>query len=417
MNSKIKYLQHKADNMLRTDTAYLFKSGSWNILNFLMTVGFGVLTTIALANWLPKNILGTYQFILAIASILAVCTLSGVGTAIVRSVARGEEGMFRYGFRLKLKWSVIIVIISGVIATYYYLMGDVTLATAFLIVGVATPLIESFRLYEDYLRGKEAFKQTVTLGFWRKPIPLLAVAAAAYFSNDVLVLIAAYFISHTVSYGLVYFQVVKKYRPPVKKSASALTLSAHLSVMRVITMITTNIDKIVIWHFLGPVAVASFTIAQVSTRYAGGTLNSLAAIALPKVARQDLKILQSTLPRKVAIFTLGMMFAALVYVLLVPLVFSVVFPQYPESVIIAQILSVFFILSPSKIFSQVLIAHDLLKAQYMIIITSPLTLMTSLWVLTPKYELLGAALSVVITGILVTILNYLFFSFSSKKTR
>jgi len=233
----------------------------------------------------------------------------------------------------------------------------------------------------------------------------------------VLVLIAAYFISHTVSYGLVYFQVVKKYRPPVKKSASALTLSAHLSVMRVITMITTNIDKIVIWHFLGPVAVASFTIAQVSTRYAGGTLNSLAAIALPKVARQDLKILQSTLPRKVAIFTLGMMFAALVYVLLVPLVFSVVFPQYPESVIIAQILSVFFILSPSKIFSQVLIAHDLLKAQYMIIITSPLTLMTSLWVLTPKYELLGAALSVVITGILVTILNYLFFSFSSKKTR
>ena len=417
MNSKIKYLQHKADNMLRTDTAYLFKSGSWNILNFLMTVGFGVLTTIALANWLPKNILGTYQFILAIASILAVCTLSGVGTAIVRSVARGEEGMFRYGFRLKLKWSVIIVIISGVIATYYYLMGDVTLATAFLIVGVATPLIESFRLYEDYLRGKEAFKQTVTLGFWRKPIPLLAVAAAAYFSNDVLVLIAAYFISHTVSYGLVYFQVVKKYRPPVKKSASALTLSAHLSVMRVITMITTNIDKIVIWHFLGPVAVASFTIAQVSTRYAGGTLNSLAAIALPKVARQDLKILQSTLPRKVAIFTLGMMFAALVYVLLVPLVFSVVFPQYPESVIIAQILSVFFILSPSKIFSQVLIAHDLLKAQYMIIITSPLTLMTSLWVLTPKYELLGAALSVVITGILVTILNYLFFSFSSKKIR
>ena len=227
----------------------------------------------------------------------------------------------------------------------------------------------------------------------------------------------AYFLSHTISYGLVYFQVVKKYHPPLKESESALILSKHMSVMRIITMLTTNIDKIVICHFLGPIAVASFTIAQVTTRYASGVLNSLTVIVLPKVSKQELHILHKTLPRKVAIFTLAMLMVALLYASIVPFLFSIIFPEYPESVFIAQLLAVLFVLAPSKIFSQALIAHNLLKAQYFITFLSPVIFITLLLILTPEYQLLGAAVSVVITSAFVAALNFLFFFYFSKSTK
>lgn len=413
MNRYSDFLINRLEQILKTDVLYLLQGGFWSIINFLMTVSFGVLVTIALANWVPKDILGTYQFILAIASILAVCTLSGMGTAITRAVAIGRDGAYRYGVLLKLKWGISVFILSAIVSLYYLLNGDVVLSLAFLIVGVATPFIESFKLYENYLRGKEAFKEGVTLGFWRKPIPLIAVSAAAFLTNDVLILIGTYFLSHLISYGIVYLQVHKKFTPEYSEDPATLTLSKHMSLVKIFSQVTSNLDKILIWHFLGPVAVATFAIAQITTRYAAGVLNSLSSIALPKIARQNYTTLQKTLPKKILAFSILMLFAAAIYFLLIPFLFSIIFPEYSESVIIAQILSVLFVLSPSKIFSQALISHDLLKAQYIITISSPIIFGVLLWFMTPLYGVTGAAIAVVMVSVYVAILNYLFFILSN----
>ena len=405
----------RSEKYIKTDVRYLAKGSFWSIGNYLVTVGFGFLITIVLANYVPKDILGTYQFILAIASILAVCTLSGMNTAIVRAVAQGKDGVYRFGALVKLKWSIAIFLLSSSISIYYYINDDQTLALAFLIVGVTTPFIESFKLYEEYLRGKEAFKETVTLGFWRKPIPLLAIGITALLTDNLLLLISAYFFSHAIAYGVVFFQVNRTFTPGYEADADSLKLSKHLSLITIASQFAGNIDKIFIWHFLGPVAVASFTIAQITSRYASGIFSTVASIALPKISRQDFRTLQRTLPRKVGLFTMAMIVLALVYCGMVPLVFRIIFPEYPESIVIAQLLSILFVLSPSKVFSQALIAHDLLKAQYIITFTNPIIFGILLLVLTPGYGLLGATIAVISVSTLTAVLNYMFFKFSTPK--
>ena len=416
MRHKALLVLEKLEKHIKTDVRYLVKGGFWSIGNFVVTVGFGFLITVALANLVPKDVLGTYQFILAVASILAVCTLSGMGTAIVRAVAKGKDGVYGFGAWEKLKWSTFIFILSGSVSAYYFIQDDTTLAIAFLFVGVTTPFIESFKLYEEYLRGKEAFKETVTLGFWRKPIPLLAVGITAFLTDDLLLLISAYFVSHAISYGVVFLQVNKVFAPGYETDRDALKLAKHMSILTIASQLAANLDKIFIWHFLGPVAVASFAIAQVTSRYASGVFSTVASIALPKISRQDFSTLQKTLPPKVGLFSLAMIGLALIYCALVPFIFRLIFPEYPESILIAQLLSILFVLAPTKIFSQALIAHDLLKAQYLLTFITPVAFAGLLWILTPPYGVLGATMAVVSVSILTAILNFLFFIFSRTKT-
>jgi O-antigen/teichoic acid export membrane protein len=388
---------------------YLVNGSFWGTGNYLITVGFGFLITIILANFVPKETLGTYQFILAVAGILAVCTLSGMGTAITKAVSQGKDGAYRYGAAQKLKWSSLIFVLSTVIGFYYFSNNNSALGVSFLIVGITTPFIESFKLYEDYLKGKEAFKELLTLGFWRKPIPLLTVGVSAVLSNDFTILLVSYFGGHLISYGIVYLQVHKKFKPGNQVDIDTIRLSKHLSVIRLLSQITSNLDKILLWHFLGPLAVASFSIAQISSRYASGVFNNIATIALPKVSKQDFRELQKTLPRKVGIFSIAMFVVALIYVALIPIIFQLVFPEYPESILIAQLLAVLFVLAPSKIFSQALVVHDQMRSQYKITIISYSVFAVLLWILIPRFEILGAAAAVIISSLVAAVLNYVIF--------
>lgn len=318
----------KLQNYTKTDMNYLAKGSFWLMVSYVIQVSLGVITTIALANLLPKESLGTYQFILSIAAILSVITLSGLGTAITRAVAQGHDGVLRSGVRTKLKWSIGIVLASGVTALYYYINDNTLLAYSFLIVGIFAPFIESFKLYNNFLYGKEAFKDNVVLGAWRKPLPLIATLTTIYFTDDVLTLIFVYFLSHAISYLAVYAAVIRKYNPPKQSHSETITLSKHLSVLRIVSMVGSHIDKILIWHFLGAASVAIFSIAQLGTKYSGGFLNTLSALVLPKVSKRDLPTLQQTLPRKVWLFTVLMAAGAGVYIAIAPFVFPLLFPQH-----------------------------------------------------------------------------------------
>jgi len=405
MQRLLNYLQQ----LLRIDVRSTLRSGSWLSLNYGVQIGVGVITTVALANLLSKESLGTYQYIIAVAGVLSIFTLTGLGTAITRGVALGHEGLLRSSVWLKLKWSIGIVLTSAAVAAYYLYNGNFELGLAFLIVGACAPFIESFKLYENYLHGKEAFRDTVLLGAWRKPLPLLATVATAWFYPEPLALIAAYFLSNAISLALVYFSVIKKYNPPSESHAETVTYSKHLSVFRGIGMLAGHADKLLIWHFLGPVAVASFTIAQFATRYSGVFLNTLSALALPRFSKTELPTLQKTLPRKVSLLTGLMVLAAIGYVAVAPIIFPIIFPKYPESILISQVLAISFLFIPRSLYLQALTAHAQTKAQYVLSIVTPVTHIILLVALIPLYGIWGAVLTPLIGGLLNMIMAYALF--------
>ena len=415
MKSKLIKILRWIQQYTKTDMVSLTKNGSWTMLSYVIQVGTGVITTIALANLLPKEILGTYQFILSVAAILSVLTLSGLSKAIISTVARGNDGVLRSGVRTKLKWNILIFLASGIVAGYYAWQGNNELAVAFLIVGAFAPLIEAFKLYHAFLIGKEAFRDTVMLGVWRKPLPLVAVVATAYLTNNITWMILAYFASHSISYVALYIITVRKYNLPKTEDEATISYSKHLSAINLFGKVASYMDKILIWHFLGAAAVASFTIAQLATKYSGGALNVLSQQVLPKVSKRDLPTLQKTLPHKVRLFTLVMAAGAGVYILLAPFMFALLFPEYPESIALSQVLALTLLFLPNQIYSQVLTAHRQIRSQYALSIIIPFIKTLLLFTLIPLYGIWGAVYVTLFMGIIGSITTRYFFS-NAKST-
>ena len=415
MKDRLVRLLRWSERYTKTDMRYLAKGGFWVTANYVLQVALGLITTIALANLLPKEALGTYQFILSVAAILSVLTLSGLGVAITRAVAQGHEGVLRTGIRTKLLWSIGIVLGSGATALYYYLQDNPTLALAFLIVGAFAPFIESCKLYENYLNGKEAFRDMLLLGFWRKPLPVIALVTTVFFTDSVLTLIFVYFATNALSLALVLWLVLRKYQPPSETDSETLTLSKHLSFLKLFGAVGSHADKVLIWHFLGAAPVAAYTIAQLSTKYSGSLLTTVTKLVLPRVAKRDLPTLQKTLPRKVRLFILLMALGAATYIIIAPFVFPILFPEYPESIPYTQLLALTLLFIPNRIYSQTLVAHNQMKSYYTLTTVTTFLKLGLLYVLLPRFEVWGAIYAILITGIIGSILIRYFF-FTAKAT-
>lgn len=400
-----------SERYTKTDMVYLAKGGFWVGVGYFIQIVSGLIVMVAFANLLPKEAFGTYQFILAIAGILSAFTLSGMGVAITRAVAQGSESMLRTGFHTKMQWNIGIALASGVVATYYFINGDNGLALGFLVVGAFAPFLEGFRLYESFLTGKEHFKQSVLLGAWRKPLPVIALITTAFFSQDPVLLILVYFLSHTLSAGAIFLLVMRRYHIPTTtdKDASSVTYSKHLSVMRLLSVAAQHADKILLFHFLGATAVASFIIAQLPVRYTRSALNQLQFLVLPKLAKRDYQTLQETLPRKTFFFFLAALCATIAYVLISPLVFPLLFPDYSESILITQVFALTLLFIPNSMYMHTFTAHSKVKKLYIINTTIPILRILLLIILIPLYGIWGAVYAAIIPNFLTSVMGYILF--------
>src|SRR3989344_693692 len=399
-------IQRKAINLLRwsekytkTDMVYLASGGFWLMLGYAGQMLMGLALAVVLASLLPKSAYGTYQFVIAVCAIIGGLTLSGMGTALMRSIARGSQGTLSYAFRTQLVWSSGIILGGGGLAAYYFINGNIGLATAFLVCGALMPFLSGFSLYRPYLEGKKLFRESTTLGLWRRPLPVIAVVTAVFFTQDPIILVITYFASHTVSMGLLYWIVSKKYPEPASPNPELLNYSKHLSVMGIMNIITNNIDKMLVFHYLGAAPVAAYALAQLPLMQLHKMFGLIGSLIFPKFAQRDFGILRKTLFHKTLVFSLATTATVAVYIITAPYIFKLLFPAYPEAILLSQVLILALLVKPATLYSQVFAAHGLKNVQHFLQYSTALLKIALLIVLLPIYGLWGAVWSTLIISL------------------
>lgn len=401
----LNFLQRKTN----TDLRYLGGGGVWVMLGHSAEIIGGIIVTVALANLVPKEVLGTYQYVLATALLLSAFTLTGMRTALMRAVAQGDKGLLRYAVITKLKWNLGIVVAAAAVAGYYFYMDNDLLGTAFLIVGTTAPFLESFRLYQAYLIGAEQFRFNAFMALLRRTLPAAAMVATAFYTSDVLLLILTYFSINLISVSLVLWLTARTHYAAATTDRSMVGYSKHLSLMGAFGNFASQADKLLLWHFLGPVAVATFTLAQLPTRYTASSMGVLRSLILPKLAKRDFHKLKQSLPRKVFFFFLLAAAVTLLYILIAPWLFSLVFPTYPEAVALSQLLALTILFVPRSAFAQALTAHAKKKPLYILSVSGNLIKIGSLLVFLPLYGIWGAVYALLLTQVLSVILMSILF--------
>jgi O-antigen/teichoic acid export membrane protein len=334
------------------------------------------------------------------AAVISAFTLSGMALAIKKSVAQGNDGALRHGFGVKLLWSGTIVLLCGCVSAYYFLTDNILLGKAFIIVGLFAPFIESFSLYKAFLTGKQLFRESAMFGFWRKPIVILAVLVALALTNDPLIILFVFFLSNALSVASLYYLVLKKYQPPLTKDANVIKYSKHMSLLGIMASLGNNADKILIFTFLGPHAVAiySFAILPVThfLKLFGFVSNDL---MFPKFAKQSFLSIEKDILRKVGVFFLISISTIIIYTLSAEFIFKLIFPAYPEAIILSQVAILTLLTKPNTLFGLVFTAHAYKKNQYFLTGSTNILKVVSLIITIPIFGLWGAIWTFILVNV------------------
>lgn len=412
LKTKLVQLLRWSEKYIKTDMTYLTKGGFWLLLGHGIQMISGLVLTIAFVNLLPKEIYGTYQFIISAATVVSAFTLTGMTTAVSRAAARGEDGSMRPAVRTQFVWSSGIVLAGAALAVYYYANGNNTLALSFLIVGTFAPFVEGFGLARSYLIGKKLFKESTMLGLWRRFIPVVSLLLTLLLTHNPVALIFAYFCSNAVSAGILYWIIVRKYRLPYKRDPELTAYSKHLSFIRTISDITNQVDKILVWTFLGAVPLAVYTLAQFPVTHIQSIFKVLRGLTFPKMNVVSFNELQQILPHKARVFLLGNVGIVAIYILIAPVVFALLFPTYHESVLISQLLVLTILASPRTLYWQALVAHDKKREMYIVSFSQNIVKLILLLILLPLYGIWGAIGALLLTNIYDNILIRIMFKYA-----
>ncbi len=323
----------------KTDMVYLAKGGFWLGLGQFISSASAFLASVAFANLLAPDAYGIYKFVLSINSLILITTLTGMDSSVTQSISRGFEGTLLVGVKEKMKWGVIGSGISLSIAAYYLLNGNNPLAISFAILAIFVPFTESTDLYNSLLWGKKLFNIQAKYNAINTLLILAASTITLFLTKNIYLVLLAYLLALSIPNIIFLRNVLGKYKTNDEIDPDAIRFGKHLSLINIVSMIVTQLDKILVFHYVGAANLAVYALAVAPTDQVKGLLKNLNSLAMPKFSEKTSEEIKRNLWYK--IWTLGIIMLVIVfaYIMLVPILFKIFFPKYLSSILYSQVLS------------------------------------------------------------------------------
>ena len=409
IKEKVLPLLNKASGFLGIDLTYVLKGGSYLTLGNFAAVFSNFILAFFFARLLPKEVYGTYSYILAWISVFGIFALPGMDRAVIQSVSNDFESSLILGLKKKIKYGSLGTLAALLLGAYYFYNGNPVLAWAFFVGAVFIPFINSFQIYNAYLLGKKEFKTQMLYLILSQLFIALILITAIFLTQNIVYLVGIYLLANLIP-SLIFFlrtKLIAKLTGP--KDPGIISFAKHLSLINVVSTISGYLDQFLAFHFLGPANLATYTFAVAPPEQIKGLFQSIPDLALPKFSERSEEDLKKTIKRKSIILFI---FAALVvgiYILLAPWFYKIFFPRYLDSVFLSQIFALSMLNTPATFIIPALTAHKKIKKLYWFNIISPVFQILIMTILTPLYGLIGLILARIIARTFITVTSLIIY--------
>ncbi|MDA1334992.1 MAG: oligosaccharide flippase family protein [bacterium] len=406
------------ERFLGTDTKYLMRGGFWLTLGSIagMTIAFAL--SVAYARYITKDIYGSYRYLFSIIGMAGIFSLPGMGTAIVRSVARGYDRTYiKNAFAIFIS-SIGISLVAIVAAFVFFLQNQPPLAYGFLVIALFIPFVEGMGSWKAYLDGKKEFKKKTfytTIVNVISGVTMLGTILAIYFwkldaTYAVPLLAGTYFATRGIPNILIFYKTVKSIPKDARIEPGGLRYGVHLSLASIPATIANYIDGVILFHYFGAAQLAIYSFAVVMPEQVKKLLTNVATATFPKLSEKisDEEVKKS-LPHK--IFRASILTTLIIgaYILLAPYFYQIFFPRYIESIEFSQVFALSLVLFPFGIFGNALKAEGNIRKIYIHSIGVPVLQIVALLILIPIFGLWGAVLGRVVGRLLNHLLSLILF--------
>ena len=328
-----------SEKYTKTDMVYLARGGFWSLAGQIIAAIVALGVSVIFGRYVPKDVYGNYKFILSIVGILSIFSLSNMGTAVAQSAARGYDGALIQGYKLNLRWSILIFVGAIGFGAYYSYFGNFALAIGIALGGCVTPFLSGANLAGSYLNGKQDFpRATLYFGILGVIIPALALIGTIFITKNLLILVCVYFISNLIVDFYFYVRTVRLYHTREGMfDAGMFSYGKHLSIMGMIAGIAGGLDQLLLFHYTGAINLAVYAFAIGILDQVKGPVKTLDKMMQARFSNRGTAHIEASMENKMFwMLLVGISGIALFYVA-APFIYETLFPAYTDAIPYARL--------------------------------------------------------------------------------
>jgi O-antigen/teichoic acid export membrane protein len=405
-------LANQIENRFRIDAHYFLSGGFWLLIAQASTVLSSLLVAVFFAKILPESDYGIYRYIVGLAALISAFSLTGIGQAILQASSQGYEYFIKESIPITLKWSLGITISSLLGSAYYFLQDNNLLSISCVLIAFLHPVSQFFQNTLSYLYGKTKFKTGAMMQIIKSVFVSITSLISIFLTNDILTLLAIYFSSQAISaifcHLIYYSNKTTSSKTPPEIFGKYINYAKHSSYRNALGLIAIRLDTVLVFQLLGAKELALFSIATLLPEHISGSFKNLQTLLLPKYAKHEsINTIKTTIPRRSFHFLLLLIVFTAIFIIIIPFVYTLLFPKYIDAIPYVQLLALSF---PSSVFLIPLGAiqsQRMEKELYIYNVVTSLIQIVSLLILIFVFGLLGAIISRILTQYSRTLIAYM----------
>ncbi len=403
---KFSSLTAKVNSFFQVDTKKIIGRASYLLSSQVIGNLLSFVVAITVAHFISKDMYGTYRYLVSTVSFIGAFSLTGLSTAIVRSSARGYDHLYTSSIKRSLLWSSPAIIIGLSTSLWYFWQGNMVLGFSIALGSILFPCVQALLLFRSYLNGKEYFKALMKSNVAYSVVTSLAIIGTLLWSPSVIALICAYYISNLLVTLILTIIIRNKFKPNKDIDPEGGKLEHHMSLMNILDIGATQLDKVIIFQIEGPVEVARYIFATIIPEQLRSVVKYASTLSMPIFSSLPKEIAQSKglfLARRLFLVTIPLV---IIYIVIAPFVYKIFFPSYIEVVSYSQIFAL-ILLFDGGITGTVLKAKNEVKKLYFVNISSNIIKIVLLIVLGITMGIWGVIISRIASRIISFLVSYI----------
>ncbi|MDR3570887.1 MAG: oligosaccharide flippase family protein [Candidatus Pacebacteria bacterium] len=404
---------HWSEQYTKTDMKYLARGGFLSLFFQGVNIIASLALAVAVSHLVSKESYGIYKYALSIVTILSLFSLNSIGSAVFQSAAQGFDGALRRAFWDNIRWSFAIFVGAFLFGAYYLFTGNSTLGIGIFVGGLCTPFMISTNLFSSFLGGKKDFERQTIYGIYDSVIPIAIFVIIIFFTQDPLILILTYFLTNTLAGWFFYRRTIAAYHTSLHtEDHDMLRYGKHLSVMGILTGIASNLDQILLFHYVGAAQLAIYNFATAIPDQIKGPSKTLDAMLQAQLVHRTGDEIRSGMTNKTLWYFLCCALIAMTYIAIAPYLFALLFPNYAGAVFYSQVYALWILTVAFDPYTTYLSARRLVREQYIYNVAYTIIQTVGMFIGVIFWGLLGIVVARVITRLALGFVYYLLYRYA-----
>jgi len=403
-------------SLIGLDLTYFVSGGFWFMISNASALVGGVLLSALFARIWPKDVLGQFSFLMSAIAFISITALPGMTETVFQASIEKKDGVFREAMKKIIYFSLLgaLILIFG--SVYFFLRSNQNLALSVFFASLAFPFSTLGSLAIAFYNGKKDFRKSSLISTTANLFSIgMTAIALVYFRNFVVVTIFSTW--STAIVNILFTYSIFKNTKSLKTDRRLIKLGLTLSATQIVYTGLDYLDKLLIPIFLGFEKNAVYYFAILIPLQIQGFFKMFLALGQSKISEVSPQEVRRVLFFKSMLLEVLITLIVVLYILICPFIFKILYPSYHEAILLSQIFSLSLLYYPSNIFGAYLVKRRIIKWNFIATIIYGISSVLSLLMFLYFWGLIGAIISKIFAKIVQIAITQVVFLHITRKVK